>query len=247
LSQFSGVNFVSVCRFSHANHDDPIVFPGEAGASHRHTFFGNRSTNADSTLEMMLEARTTCRRPSDTAGYWVPSLLVDGEVVEPIGATIYYRRSTLAALEPFPAGLRVIAGDAKAQAAQSLRVAFWSCGPRGFILPQAAPPTCDEVARGEGLRLHLRFPSCWNGESLDSSDHKGHMAYPRRGRCPSSHPVELPAITVIVRYPVADGTGAELASGGVYSAHADFFNAWNQRALDELVERCLNALRHCGR
>ena len=39
----------------------------------------------------------------------------------------------------------------------------------------------------------------------------------------------------------------ELASGGIYSAHADFFNAWNETALTRLTNGCLNALRHCGR
>ena len=36
-----------------------------------------------------------------------------------------------------------------------------------------------------------------------------------------------------------------LASGGQYSGHADFFNAWNQATLQGLVTGCLNALRHC--
>jgi hypothetical protein len=38
-----------------------------------------------------------------------------------------------------------------------------------------------------------------------------------------------------------------LSSGGRYSAHADFFNAWNQGRLASLVRGCLNALRRCGR
>jgi hypothetical protein len=73
------------------------------------------------------------------------------------------------------------------------------------------------------------------------------MAYPEGRRCPATHPVEVPAISLIVRYPVWDDSGLELASGGVLSGHADFFNAWNQKALTRLVDGCLNALRHCGR
>ena len=42
-------------------------------------------------------------------------------------------------------------------------------------------------------------------------------------------------------------TGLALSSTGVYSAHADFFNAWRQDELERLVASCLNALRHCGR
>src|SRR5438034_2889321 len=49
LARLRGVNFVSGCRFSHRNTDDPIVFPGQPGKSHDHTFIGNDSTDAFST------------------------------------------------------------------------------------------------------------------------------------------------------------------------------------------------------
>jgi hypothetical protein len=52
-------------------------------------------------------------------------------------------------------------------------------------------------------------------------------------------------LQVNVRYASAGGAGFVLASGGQYSAHADFFNAWNQATLQALVDGCLNALRHC--
>ena len=58
---------------------------------------------------------------------------------------------------------------------------------------------------------------------------------------------ESPAITLIYRYPVSGAHELALSSGGVYSAHADFFNAWKQVALTRLVNVCLNGLRHCGR
>jgi hypothetical protein len=73
------------------------------------------------------------------------------------------------------------------------------------------------------------------------------MAYTVHGSCPSTHPVEVPAIAQIYRYPTHGGDGFSLASGGQFSAHADFFNAWNPGALKRLVEGCLNALVHCGR
>ena len=47
----------------------------------------------------------------------------------------------------------------------------------------------------------------------------------------------------IVTY--AGNSGLALASGGQYSGHADFFNAWNQPTFQSLVTGCLNALRHC--
>lgn len=90
------------------------------------------------------------------------------------------------------------------------------------------------------LRLHVTFPSCWDGRRVDSADHQSHMAYAMRGRCPSTHPVAVPAISLIFRYPIAGGAGVSLTSGGQYSAHADFFNAWRQPALASLVDGCLN-------
>jgi hypothetical protein len=41
------------CKVSHHGSDDPIVLPGLAGASHNHTFIGNKTTNARSTAESL--------------------------------------------------------------------------------------------------------------------------------------------------------------------------------------------------
>ena len=241
-----GVNFVENCRFSHSAPDDPIVFPGNAGASHDHTFVGNRTTSASSTYESLRAGTTTCQRRADTAGYWVPTLLQNGTAIHPQGATIYYRRGTLARVTTFPNNLRIIAGDAKATSPQGRRITTWSCGARSGVPPSETVPTCPD-ARGSFLRLHVRFPSCWNGSELDSADHKSHMAYAMGRRCPSTHPVSVPAITTIFRYPTRGGEGFSLASGGQFSAHADFLNAWHPGTLRRLVNECLNALVHCGR
>jgi hypothetical protein len=37
-----------------------------------------------------------------------------------------------------------------------------------------------------------------------------------------------------------------LASGGVYSGHADFMNGWNPHAIASVVDDCLNAKIACG-
>jgi hypothetical protein len=64
--------------------------------------------------------------------------------------------------------------------------------------------------------------------------------------CPANNPVPVPAIELIYRYPTLGGSDFSLASGGQFSAHADFFNAWNPGQLRKLVNGCLNALAHCG-
>jgi hypothetical protein len=245
VARLRGVNFVSGCRFSHRAPDDPIVFPGQPGKSHDHTFIGNNSTNAFSTLGTLLEATSSCRRAGDTAAYWAPTLLsATGDAIEPRAASVYYRRHTLAPVQAFPPGLKMIAGSAKATTAQGLRVTSWNCGPLAGIRPASTIPTCPNDAR-MGLALHVQFPDCWDGKNLDSPDHQAHMAYSTRGRCPAGNPVAMPAIQLNLRYPSAGGTGLTLASGGQFSAHADFFNAWNQGVLQSLVDGCLNALRHC--
>jgi hypothetical protein len=42
----------------------------------------------------------------------------------------------------------------------------------------------------------------------------------------------------MIQYPVDRSAGLSLASGGPQTAHADFFNAWNQRALEWIVASC---------
>jgi hypothetical protein len=243
--QLRGVNFVSGCRFSHRNTDDPIVYPGQPGKSHDHTFIGNDTTNAFSTLASLQGRSSSCRRAGDTAAYWVPTLVsASGQMVLPRAATVYYRRHTLAPVQAFPPGFRVVAGNSKATGPQGLKVTYWNCGPLAGVRPQATVPTCPNAGR-MGLALHVAFPDCWDGVNLDSVDHVSHLAYSMRGRCPADHPVAVPAVQVNIRYPSAGGSGVALASGGQYSGHADFFNAWNQTTLQSLVSGCLNALRHC--
>jgi len=241
-----GVNFIESCRFSHRATDDPIVFPGKPGASHDHTFVGNRTTSASSTFGSLRAGGTSCTRADDTAAYWMPTLYQGTTAVPPAAATIYYRRGTFARVRTFPNNLRMIAGDATATTPQPFRVVFWNCGGGDGGSPTSTVPTCADT-RGSALRLHVRFPNCWDGRRLDSPDHKSHMAYAVLGRCPSSHPVAVPAITVLFRYPSLGGDGFSLASGGQLSGHADFLNAWKPGALKKLVEECLNELVRCGR
>lgn len=245
-NRFVGVNFVSNCQFVHFLPDDPIVYPGQPGKSHDHSFVGNLSADANSTLASLRSSGTSCRLRADRAAYWMPTLIVDGQPVTPLGATIYYRRNTTARVHAFPPGFKMIAGDSKATAPQGKRITFWNCGVEGGVPPSDAPPACP-TGRGQELRLHVNFASCWDGTSLDSADHKSHVAYPTAGACPADHPTALPAITLIYRYPISGDHDFALSSGGVYSAHADFFNAWNQSVLRTLVDVCLDGLRHCGR
>ena len=240
-SEVAALPLVVACGFSHRSHDDPIVYPRQRGRSHDHTFFGNRSTDAFSTpASLRATRRTTCALPADTSAYWAPTLFVVRRTVERVALVATYTRRTSAPVVPFPAGLKMIAGDAHASTAQSTQVAFWSCAfapvPRSSTMP-----TCAGVRRG-GLRLHVSFPDCWDGRRLDSANHRSHMAYSSGTTCPDSHPVEVPALSLVISYPVAGGSTAILSSGR-FSAHADFVNAWDQATFAGLVDGYLNGKR----
>ena len=125
-----GNNFFSNCRYSHTAADDPIVLPGLAGRSHSHTFFGNVTTSAYSTLASLRRGATTCKPRFDRAAYWVPTLYQNGREVRPAKAQLYYVLRGYDQMHPFPPGLRMVAGDAHATRPQSMRVTYWTCGGR---------------------------------------------------------------------------------------------------------------------
>ena len=236
-----GVNFISVCGFSHRGPDDPIVLPRQPGFSHDHTFVGNDSTNAFSTPAQLRTAGTTCRRAGDRAAYWMPTLLVAGNPVTPTTAIAYYRRLVRTPLKSFPAGLQMVAGNSHATSPQRLTVTYWDCGDLANIPPSSTVPDCTDGS----LSLHVTFPDCWDGKNL-LYDNQKNTAYSVNARCPKGYPVAMPALQLVFRYPALPDGSVELASGGQYSGHADFINAWDEHALSTLVAGCLNRYRHCA-
>lgn len=66
--------FQAKCAPTHTAPDDPIVYPGQPGKSHDHTFMGNTTTDAYTTAGSLESGDTTCLAPGDKSGYWMPSL-----------------------------------------------------------------------------------------------------------------------------------------------------------------------------
>jgi hypothetical protein len=230
------------CDYSHSAPDDPIVFPYQPGASHLHEFFGNTTTDAFSTLASMRGGDTTCSDTLDRSGYWVPAVYQNGAIVHPDFVALYYRAGYRdpQSIQPFPAGLRVVAGNAKALGPQDKSVMQWTCVGVGIPSPNGIP-----ICFGT-LVLKVFFPDCWDGKHLDSVDHKVHLAYavqpgdaPDRV-CPPTHPVAVPAIQMEVNFNARGGSGLTLSSGPGFTAHADFFNAWDQGRLAARVRCSLN-------
>ncbi|MEV4515424.1 DUF1996 domain-containing protein [Dactylosporangium sp. NPDC049525] len=252
--------FRADCQYSHSLADDPIVFPGLAGSSHMHSFVGNKAVNANTTAgDLTKFTATTCKPVLDHSSYWVPTLydIASGKPVETTGFRVYYRslRSTSTGMMPIPNGLRIIAGDAKKQQPT----------PRGstgqFYCAFYGPGDLDGVARssngnwpicGEPATLHfmLQFPDCWDGEHLDSPNHKDHMAFGSGSGCPSSHPVRIPAITFDIQYG-AKGTpqGYYLSSDkegkSASSMHGDAFVVWDVTTMNKRTKNCVAQRRTC--
>jgi hypothetical protein len=237
--------FVVKCGFSHALMDDPIVHPGDPGASHLHDFFGNQDTDAYSTPASLAGGDTTCNVRLDSASYWAPALMDHHQPVTPLGLIAYYRPAPgvdPASLQPYPEGLEMVAGDQTARTPQPVQTVGWMCGNAEDV--RTTPGECPSASP---LRLRVTFPDCWDGQHLDSADHKSHVTYSQDGACPSGFPVAMPQLTALVVYPISGGGhDLELASGGLLTGHADFVNAWDQQALTDQVTLCLHRAVICS-
>lgn len=244
--------FVAQCTPGRQANEDPIVSPGNPNFWHLHQFFGNTTTNYLSTYDSLKNQPTTCNPAVDSSAYWIPAVLDDGAPVQPTRITVYYQVSfpqNPAKVQPFPAGLKMVAGNAMARTDQSDSVVQWSC--IGSSAISATIPDCGT----SNLNLLVQFPDCWDGVNLDTPNHKSHMVYSAGRSCPASHPNLLPSTQYRVEFPVS-GAGVTLSSDkpmmGVgqaapgQSAHGDFINAWNQTTLTQRVTTCLQAARVCN-
>jgi Domain of unknown function (DUF1996)/RTX calcium-binding nonapeptide repeat (4 copies) len=248
ISSDHGASFAVRCDFSHRNSDDPVVHPGEQGAAHSHDFFGNETTNADSTYESMSApgTETTCTRPEDTAGYWIPTVSWSGQEKQANRAVFYYRAGDKdhTQVKPFARDLRVIAD----KNINGSRIS-WYCGADDNKDGSPDPPA---QCPGGVLGLRIIFPDCVAEESpgvqkIDSTDHRSHMtrSVMRDGtrRCPGSHPIPVPTLTLNANFEIPTAPGqVTLSSGAASTMHSDFWNTWDQGTLEELVLGCINGV-----
>lgn len=247
------------CFYAGSEKADPIVSYGRE-SSHLHDFFGV-DVDRDSTRTSLLGQETNCRLGNDHSGYWTPALYKYGKKVPALRANAYYRaapRVNPAAVKPFPLGLKIVAGqhDATAADPQPLRVVRWTCdGAGNRVTTRQLPFDCSRAPGTKKAAVQVTFPDCARSSErryqADSLDHQSHMAYSRSGRCPATHPRHVPMLRLHIVYDLANGYGARLAGGGerAYSMHADFMEAWERsgtRGFDYLLTRCTKSMRFCG-
>lgn len=270
------------CLYAFGSNDDPIVFPGVPNATHHHTFFGNTAVTAYSTNESLrASGNSTCAGGIlNRSGYWMPSLVKvsNGAVAKPDVIVVYYKASddnNAPYLKPPPAGLRMIAGNARPLAIangeggfQCQDLANAEVAPNYGLLWQGNHIKASCGGPNQMLRLVINFPECWDGVNLDSPDHKSHMAYvcgnecenaqgkitSSANACPASHPIAIPAITINADYYNLDASATYRLSSdnypstqpGGFSLHADWMNGWDQTIVQRMVNGCLVGRKNCG-
>jgi hypothetical protein len=241
--------FYSRCTYDHSAEDDPIVFFGQPGAAHNHDFFGGAPIDAFTEPADLVGGATTCPDSGDTAGYWAPSLYIDGQQIVPTRINARYAAGGKdpATIQPFPQGLKIIAGS-KILAGGGIepgsdKYLKWGCknGPNNpnkrFYM------NCGSTE----ATANVEFPDCWDGVNLDSDDHREHMTYStgNPSHCPENW-VSLPSLSIKVHYGTNIPVGtATLSSGATNTFHADFLQSWVPERLQEVVDDCIVANLSC--
>ncbi|MGA5130130.1 DUF1996 domain-containing protein [Streptomyces olivoreticuli] len=265
----SAGTFTSSCgrnENGHFNSDNVIVTPGVSnGAHHTHDYVGNVSTNAFSSNASLAAAGTTCTNGDLSTHYWPVLRLLDGkaapdahapggghdgnmgEVLRPSSVTIQFRGSPVSKVSAMPRFLRVITGDAKAfTSGPGNANASWSC--TGFENRQLKDkyPICPG---GSDVVRTLAFQSCWDGRSVDSANHRTHVAFAGAdGSCPRGFRA-VPQLVQRITYTVPAGTPFAVDSfpeqlHKPVTDHGDFINVMPDALMAKAVS-CVNGGRRC--
>ncbi|KAH8887849.1 hypothetical protein GQ53DRAFT_271453 [Thozetella sp. PMI_491] len=244
---------------------DPIVSPGTV-SGHVHTVMGGNAFTSNMTYETTQTSQcTTCGVTKDLSNYWVPTVYFQAAngsfvSVEQVGGiNIYYQQridhTEIRAgkkIHAFPKGFRMLAGNPllRSYNPHSLEqraiefVCLLTNGEKGLPpFPGFPNRTCDG-----GLQIRIRFPCCWDGQNLDSADHKSHMAYPSmvdNGVCPDTHPVRLISLFYEMTWSVTafnhlrePGDQPFVFSFGDptgFGYHGDFVNGWDADLLNDAI------------
>lgn len=241
-SSTTGGDFRIHCDASHMANDDFIVYPNQQGAAHHHTFFGNTGAYFNSTPTTIKNSgNSTCQGGiANRSSYWLPSLIdtTTGTPLKPEWALFYYKGGSV---KP-PNGLMMIAGNhlATKDNQQGRDAINWQCNADQLGATAYNNRTNYILPCNGDLTAVVHFPNWWDGENLDSADHKSHMSYTRT----ATHTKELPNISGIIHYNVNGTQNLRLSSdnyiggNGGYSLHMDYVFGWDDDVLNTWWQNC---------
>ena len=231
---FNSGSFRVVCGLSHVAFDDPLVWPGQAGKTHGHQFFGNTGTKFSSDVaNMAATGDSTCVGGTlNRTGYWAPFFVYEcppataaargcnaarnGEPIFGTSMNFYYKNSPAISSNTTvwpPVGLRMIAGNATATGPDTVGAYVFQCyANNGFTYNFNRLPLAADGAPYGGcyvIDMIIGFQQCWNGVNLDSPNHQSHVAHrPYYQTCaqayPTTFPITMPGISLNVKFKVAN-------------------------------------------
>ncbi|WDV51200.1 DUF1996 domain-containing protein [Streptomyces coeruleorubidus] len=257
------------------NSDNVIVAPGVSnGAQHQHDYVGNQDNDAFTSDQEFLQADTSCQNQGDKSTYYWPVIRVQdgqnevdanapgggqdgnvGTIQQVSQAELKFVGNKTSDVVAMPTALRIITGDAKAFT-NGLKNAntSWSC--TGFEDRQVTDkyPICPE---GSSVVRTSNFQSCWDGQNIDSANHRDHVAFVQEdGSCPQG----FQAIPQLQAKLVYDIPAPQIENGQVQNAYAldgfpeqlhkpitdhnDFINFFDENVMNQMVQ-CINNGEDC--
>ena len=150
-------------------------------------------------------------------------------------------------VEPLPSNLKIVTGNAKAKVQDGKNAnAKYTC--TGFTDRVTDKyPICPA---GSHLQRILDFPSCWDGENLDSKDHTSHTAFPdEKGNCQDGFE-PIPALQMVLTYDQPAGKNFSIDSfpdnqHDPTTDHGDFENV-SSTAQAKATAECINNDQKCS-
>ncbi|WP_037303963.1 DUF1996 domain-containing protein [Amycolatopsis orientalis] len=174
----------------------------------------------------------------------------DGEIQRPAVVDITFKGNAQEKVKEMPKFLRILYGDAKVTANGPANAReSWTCtGFEDRVIKQY--PICPE---GSDVKRVHTFPSCLDGNNIDSENHRDHIKYPNEnGECANGL-TAVPELTISLTYKIP----REIQVAGQYkvdsfpeedhnpfSDHDDFANVMSDQIMDRLVD-CVNEGRKC--
>jgi hypothetical protein len=263
---FSKGSYSVDCGVSdHNNSDNYMAAPGKRnGAQHTHDYVGNTSTNGNSTDESLEAAGTSCRNGDKSTFFW--PVLRDlngvgddvgrdggsldgnvGRILTPLSARLTFRGHGDSDVTPLPQHLMNIMGNAKAkvQDGKNANAKYTCTGHTDQITDKY--PICPT---GTNLVRVLDYPSCWDGQNLESKDLRSHMAFPdERGNCGDGF-VPVPALRIVLTYDQPAGRAFSIDSfpdnqHDPSTDHSDYENLASKEQ-NQAGADCINSGRNCS-